>query len=88
MSKLKWSEPKPPTNNVSSYDHTICETPLGNIFIEWKSWKESPSYDVMLNGGWIGSEYSLEDAKKLVEKYLVDYAVKLNVFLSNNYVFP
>jgi len=37
---LEWSPPAPPTKDVSSYDHTIAETPLGKIKIEWKGWKD------------------------------------------------
>lgn len=45
---LEWSEPKPPTKDVCSYDHIIAATPLGEIRIEWKSWKsyDSPSCEM------------------------------------------
>lgn len=70
--ELIWTEPKPPTKGLSYYDHTICNTPLGEFIIEWKSWKENDSYDITLNRDeWIGSEYSLEDAKERVKDFLI-----------------
>jgi len=79
---MNWTEPKPPTKGESYYDHTICKTPLGELKIEWKSWKDSPSYDIDLNGEWIGSEYSLEDAKKVAEKFLVNKRDELSEYLN------
>tara|TARA_B110000902_G_C13977026_1_gene463422 strand:+ start:242 stop:517 length:276 start_codon:yes stop_codon:yes gene_type:complete len=37
---LIWTDPAPGKEGVSFYDHVIAETPLGNIMLEWKSWKE------------------------------------------------
>ena len=36
---LTWTEPQRP-NEDSHYDHVIAETPLGQIKLEWKSWKD------------------------------------------------
>jgi len=82
---MNWTENKPATEGVSHYDHTILESPIGKFIIEWKSWKEVPSYDVMLNDDWVGSEYDLEDAKNLAEKHLVDISDKLTNFIDNLY---
>ena len=79
---MNWTEPKPPTEGISFYDHTICETPFGKLTIEWKSWKQSGSYDVMLNDGeWIGAEYDLESAKELARNYLVKKHKELSELL-------
>ena len=78
---MNWTEPKPPTDGESYYDHVKCETPLGLIKIEWKSWKESPSYDVSLDDNWIGQENSLKEAKKLALDYLTVVNITLNKFL-------
>ena len=78
---MNWTEPKPPTRDVSFYDHTICETPLGKIIIEWKSWKESPSYDIMLDGNWIAVEYDLETAKYVAKEYILNKQRELSDFL-------
>lgn len=67
---LNWTEPAKPKEGVSSYDHVMCDTPLGRIMIEWKSWKDSPGYDVQLENDWIGCEYSLEDAKQVAIAHL------------------
>lgn len=37
---LDWSEPRPPTEGVCSYNHVVASTPLGDISLEWKGWKE------------------------------------------------
>lgn len=82
MRKLNWTPEAPPTDGVSYYNHTMCETPVGMLNIEWKSWKDSPSYDVELDGKWIGCVYSLEDAKVFSENYLLDIIKKLTDFLN------
>jgi len=80
---MNWTEPKPPTEGESNYDHVRLQTPLGEIIITWKSWKESPSYDIEIGfGEWIGCEYSLEDAKEKAETYLVDKWKELDLFLN------
>lgn len=66
---LQWSEERPPTTNASFYDHVVAHTPLGDIFIEWKGWKENDSKcahmpwkdDVTI------SEPTLEEAKNCVQ---------------------
>jgi hypothetical protein len=79
---MNWTNPKPPTEGISHYDHTICETPFGKLKIEWKSWKESDSYDVMLNDSdWVGAEYDLESAKELARNYLVQKHKELSELL-------
>lgn len=83
---MNWTEPKPPTEGVSFYDHTICETPFGKLKIEWKSWKDNDSYTVILNDNdWIGAEYDLESAKELARKYLVKKHKELSEFLGLQY---
>jgi len=78
---MNWTEPKSPTDGESYYDHVKCVSPLGLIKIEWKSWKESPSYDVSLDDNWIGQENSLKEAKKLALDYLTVVNITLNKFL-------
>lgn len=80
-SNIEWTKPKPPTKGVSHYDHTICITPLGRLIIEWKSWKERPSYDIEIEGQWIGCEYNLEEAKGVAIKYIKDKSEELINFL-------
>jgi len=80
---MNWTEPKPPTIDVSFYDHVKSETPLGELMIEWKSWKDSPSYDIMLNGDWIGVEYSLEEAKTAAFEHIKHVYNQLGILLFN-----
>lgn len=81
---MKWSEECKPDAIVSHYNHIITETPIGKMMIEWKGWKENPSYDVMLNDAWIGVEYDLESAKRLGEEHLNKIFKELKSFLSDN----
>jgi len=78
---MKWTENKSPTEGTSYYDHTISETPIGTIIIEWKSWKENTSYNIMLDGDWLGAEYNLSDAKTVGLKHVLDKSQELIAFL-------
>ena len=81
---MKWTEPKPPTIGINHYDHVILTTPIGEYVIEWKSWKEQPSYDVNLDCEWIGCEYDLKSAKDIAENHLLELANKLNGFIKDS----
>lgn len=78
---MNWTEHRKPTEGVSFYDHVIAETPIGRMIIEWKSWKESPSYDVMLDNEWIGVDYDLEIAKQIGVNYLNEKLKKLTEYM-------
>lgn len=80
---LKWSEESPP-NDIISYNHIKCETPIGELVIDWKGWKDDPSYDAYLTGSnyvWIGSESSLEDAKEQAKKFMEHKIKELQEFM-------
>lgn len=77
---MNWTPESSPNEN-SNYDHIICETPLGRMIIEWKSWKVRPSYHIMLEGIWIGAEYSLDEAKQRARNYLIEKLEELKRFL-------
>ena len=65
---IQWSE-ETGSNDQCCYDHVIGEYPMGRVLITWKSWKDDPSFDVECdNFGWIGTEYSLKDAKQLAQR--------------------
>lgn len=78
---MNWTEPKSPTANESSYDHITCQTPLGKCIIEWKSWKDNPSYDISLEDECIYCEYNLENAKQKALEHLVAKKRELDLFL-------
>ena len=78
---MKWTEPTEGTEGVSYYDHVIAETPIGRMIIEWKSWKDQPSYDVMINNDWVGAEYDLLDAKAIGVEYLNTKLKKLTEYM-------
>lgn len=64
---LKWSLAAPPTKGISHYDHIIAETPLGNITLEWKGWKDydSPCAEMPWGEFIVGTD--LDDAKQKVQ---------------------
>ncbi len=68
---MKWTEPKPPTKDVSYYNHTTLETPLGQFKIEWKSWKEYADFSIFLDDKYITEGDDLDDAKDIVFQHLV-----------------
>lgn len=80
---MQWTEPSKPLDGVSYYDHVILKTPIGDIIIEWKSWKEMDSYCITLNGDkWIGSEYDLDSAKNKAEDFIKSVSSQLIAFIS------
>lgn len=83
---MKWSEINEKIEGIkSNYDYVVAITPLGKIIIEWKGWKQSPSYDIVLNGTiWIGTEYSLEKAKQKAKNYLINTYKQLKTYLNMN----
>ena len=60
-----WSDPSPP-NDFCPYDHCSAKVPFGTMRIEWKSWKDYPSYCLYFDAGetFIGSFDSLDRAKE------------------------
>lgn len=78
---MNWSVHKRPDGNVSYYDHVLLESPLGTFKIEWKSWKESDNYSVILNDQYLGVGVDLSEAKKLVKNHLIDVSQKLIEFI-------
>lgn len=72
---MKWSEEFSPNENCH-YNHIVYECPLlGDIYIEWKGWKQYDNYDCyVLNDNHESvisvSEYTLEEAKESVEVQL------------------
>ncbi len=79
---MNWTESTKPTCNISFYDHVICQTPLGVAKIEWKGWKESDSYELMIGNEYIGFGDSLEYAKQMAVEYLSKKHKELSEFLA------
>lgn len=63
---LKWSDPSPP-NDDCGYDHVVAPTPIGEISIEWKSWKDYPGYGASMPWDEYVNGNSLDEAKKNVQ---------------------
>lgn len=81
---LEWSEPRPPTKGVSYYDHVTASTPLGDIQLEWKGWKDydSPCGEMPWGELIIGTD--LDDAKKSVQTAWDKMIPTLTKFCSGN----
>ena len=76
---LEWSEVSKPKKDVSSYTHVIAETPLGQIILEWKGWKEygdDPCCEMPWGEFVVG--YTLDEAKQKVQKSWDEMIPKLN----------
>ena len=80
---MKWTEPTPPTEGISNYDHCICDTPLGIFKIEWKSWKKYDTYDISTEHEWFDFGNDLEEAKQKVLDYLTDKNKELTEYLKD-----
>lgn len=78
---MKWSENKPPIEGISKYNHCTCETPLGEIKIEWKSCKDSTVYNVFIDYKWLNYNYSLQEAKLAAHKHLCNKQIELTEYL-------
>ena len=67
---LKWSERRDPDRDCS-YNHVVAETPLGEIYVEWRGWKnyDTPTAHmpwVDMGDGFVHGD-DIEDAKKKVQ---------------------
>ena len=70
IKKLLWTDPQEP-NNELCYHHVISTTPFGDITIDWKGWKDYPSYDVAMDFvlyEHFGSYDSLDEAMAEAER--------------------
>ena len=83
---MKWSEIKE-ANKYVNYTHINCETPMGEFIIDWKGWKENPSYDSHINGDYIGTNYDLDGAKSFCEEYIKDKSISMFKYLKENSIF-
>ena len=77
---MNWTKESGPNEEIC-YNHIKLATPLGEFVIDWKGWKEYPSYGIELDGNYLECENNLEDAKKFVETYLQDMTDRLNAFM-------
>lgn len=79
MTRLIWTDPAPPTEGVSFYDHCTAESPIGQYRVEWKSWKKYDTYCVYGPADFFdGAPSTLDEAKKSAEAHLAHIAAALN----------
>lgn len=61
---LVWTDVQEPNSEIC-YHHIKAKTPFGDIVIDWKGWKDFPSYDISADfekTSYIASENDLESA--------------------------
>ncbi len=78
---MNWTEIEK-GNKIIPYDHTTCDTPLGMFIITWKSWKETPAFSLEIEGQYISTERTIDDAKTYAEHYLNKKSSELNRYLN------
>jgi hypothetical protein len=79
---LQWSDPRKPDGKESFQDHCVAISSIGEYRIEWKSWKgDGAGYGIDSALGWVGCEYSLDDAKAAAQ---VDYEQHIRSALSTS----
>src|SRR5699024_4320011 len=76
---LNWSE-EHEANESIRYNHILADSPIGQFSIEWKGWKEHDAMCVYLDGDYIDSVNTLEDAKLIAEKCISDKANQIIEF--------
>jgi len=79
VAELQWSEVTEPNEQIR-YTHVLAESPLGRFTIEWKSWKPHDTFCVYLNGDYLDTSMSLDEAKSIALKKLSDMARALAGF--------
>ena len=77
---LSWSREQQPNTEIR-YNHVISVTPTGNFTIEWKGWKEYDSKAVYLDGWYLESFSTLEEAKEFAYDHLKDLHGKIGELL-------
>lgn len=73
---LSWSEEYEP-NEIIRYNHILADSPIGEFSLEWKGWKENDDVAIYLDGYYLNSENTLEEAKEAVDNYLYSKTVQL-----------
>lgn len=77
---MNWSEIQ-----IDEYSYTTFKTPLGEFRIEWKHWKEIPSFCPLLDGRHVEEMgdyyYSLDKTKAAAKDYLVAKHKELEDFI-------
>lgn len=72
IKQLEWSEERQPCWECG-YNHVVATSPFGQWRIEWKGWKENPSFYLVLQDLPMQTEamQSLDDAKAAAQSMFV-----------------
>ena len=80
---VKWSDPRSPTEGGCRYNHVTADTPLGTITIEWKGWKDRPSFTCELPWGELVTGDRLVHAQGEVQMAWNEMAERVAVLATN-----
>lgn len=78
---LMWSEERQPDEGVR-YNHVLAESPMGRFSIEWKGWKAYDTYCVYLDGDYLDTKVTLDDAKGFATEHIRAKAAALTGYVS------
>lgn len=78
---INWSEIRGP-NKACHYNHVVAESPIGELRIEWKGWKDYDSPTCMLPWGEFVLGNDLAEAKENVRAALKTIAIKVAELVS------
>lgn len=75
---LEWTEARK-ANADCQYDHILGTCALGKFSIEWKSWKDYDSKCVYLNGEYLTSVCTIDEAKEIAFEYVQNMVNELTM---------
>jgi hypothetical protein len=59
---MNWTKESGPNEEIS-YNHIKLSTPLGEFVIDWKGWKEYPSYSIELEDTYSECEHTCKTSQ-------------------------
>lgn len=63
IKKLEWGEETPP-NGACCYHHCDAPSPFGLVRIDWKGWKDYPSFGLTVNGEFVSCNACVVEGAK------------------------
>lgn len=68
VKKIEWSEEKEPDDD-NRYNRVVGKSPIGEVIISWKGWKNPIMYDLEPFGNYSSCLWGdLENAKQIIQE--------------------
>ena len=80
----RWSQEKPPIQDISGYNHITMDTPFGLAIIEYKSWKKGSSFDLTIGNEWVCYTYCMDSIKDKFYEEIYNRYINLKEFIKND----